>query len=253
MIEVENFFIYWPGRRNLRLGRQLQRNYRPGNPPGHISSVHLDRVWKKMDIYFPLMSMFMSTDKKPLLEFTRTFSNFIPLKRKSDLVYQLIHRWFCLASDMSKFHFEIGKLKEILLSNVYFQKFIDKCVSRFVNKLHIKVRTQCFAEKNREKKLWYSYFFWKDISREYIVVSKFVIEVPKFNKNVVICIITVKKVHDLSLKLLPETTILAYVSAHLLFCTYLLISNRKKHSSDTKHITLHVQTYCFNYLISRKL
>ena len=181
------------------------------------------------------------------------FSNFIPLKRKSDLVYQLIHRWFCLASDMSKFHFEIGKLKEILLSNVYFQKFIDKCVSRFVNKLHIKVRTQCFAEKNREKKLWYSYFFWKDISREYIVVSKFVIEVPKFNKNVVICIITVKKVHDLSLKLLPETTILAYVSAHLLFCTYLLISNRKKHSSDTKHITLHVQTYCFNYLISRKL
>ena len=39
---------------------------------------------------------------------------------------------------MSKFHFGIEKLKEILLSNGYFNKFIDKCISKFINKLYIK-------------------------------------------------------------------------------------------------------------------
>ena len=39
---------------------------------------------------------------------------------------------------MSKFHFEIEKLKEILLSNGYSNKFIDKCISKVMNKLYIK-------------------------------------------------------------------------------------------------------------------
>ena len=39
---------------------------------------------------------------------------------------------------MSKFHFEIEKLKEILLSNGYFNKSIDKCTSKFMNKLYFK-------------------------------------------------------------------------------------------------------------------
>ena len=39
-----------------------------------------------------------------------------------------------------------------------------------------------------------------------------------------ICVITVIKVRDLLLTLLQVITILAYISAHLLFCTYLLIS-----------------------------
>ena len=39
---------------------------------------------------------------------------------------------------MSKFHFEIEKLKEILLSNGYSNKFIDKCTCKFMNKLYIK-------------------------------------------------------------------------------------------------------------------
>ena len=38
---------------------------------------------------------------------------------KFGLVYTLLHRCFCLVSGMSKFHFEIEKLKEILLSNEY--------------------------------------------------------------------------------------------------------------------------------------
>ena len=39
---------------------------------------------------------------------------------------------------MSKFHFEIEKLKEILLSNGYSNKFIDKYILKFMNKLYIK-------------------------------------------------------------------------------------------------------------------
>ena len=39
---------------------------------------------------------------------------------------------------MSKFHFEIEKLKEIFASNRYFNKFIDKCISTFMNELYIK-------------------------------------------------------------------------------------------------------------------
>ena len=38
---------------------------------------------------------------------------------------------------MSKFHFEIEKLKEILLFNGYFNKSVDKCISKFLNKLYI--------------------------------------------------------------------------------------------------------------------
>ena len=42
------------------------------------------------------------------------FSSFIPLEQKFELVYTLLNRCFCLVSDMSMFHFEIEKLKEIL-------------------------------------------------------------------------------------------------------------------------------------------
>ena len=67
------------------------------------------------------------------------FSSFIPLACvKFGLVYTLLHRCFCLVSNMPKFHFEIEKLKEILLSNGYSNKFIDQCISKFMNKLYIK-------------------------------------------------------------------------------------------------------------------
>ena len=66
------------------------------------------------------------------------FSSFIPLEHKLGLVYTLLHRCFCLVSYMSKFHFENENLKEILLSNGYSNKFIDKCISKFMNKLYIK-------------------------------------------------------------------------------------------------------------------
>ena len=36
---------------------------------------------------------------------------------------------------MSKFHFEVAKLKEILLKNGYPSKIIDACVFKFLNKV----------------------------------------------------------------------------------------------------------------------
>ena len=54
------------------------------------------------------------------------------------MVYTLILRCFCLVSDVSKSHFEVEKLMEILLSDGYSNKFIDKCISKFMNKLYIK-------------------------------------------------------------------------------------------------------------------
>ena len=66
------------------------------------------------------------------------FSSFIPLEHKFRLVYTLLHRCFCLVSNMPKFYFEFEKLKEILLSNGYSNNFIDKCISKFMNKLYIK-------------------------------------------------------------------------------------------------------------------
>ena len=66
------------------------------------------------------------------------FFSFISLKQIFGLVYTLLHRSFCLVSDMSKFHLEIEKLKEIRLSNRYSNKFTNKCISKFMNKLYIK-------------------------------------------------------------------------------------------------------------------
>ena len=37
------------------------------------------------------------------------FSSFIPLEHEFELVYTLLHRCFCLVSDMSRLHFEIEK------------------------------------------------------------------------------------------------------------------------------------------------
>ena len=73
--------------------------------------------------------------------FTGVYINifsFMPLEHKFELVYTLLHRCFCLVCGMSKFHFEIEKLNEILLSNEYYNKFIYKCILKFMNKLYIK-------------------------------------------------------------------------------------------------------------------
>ena len=66
---------------------------------------------------------------------------------------------------------------------------------------YFKVRTQQFVS---EKFLFFFVIlsFYEDLTREYLVVLKFLLEVSKFKKNGLICVITIIKVYDLSLTLL---------------------------------------------------
>ena len=50
--------------------------------------------------------------KETFTEAYTNFPSFIPLEHKFGLVYTVLHHCFCLISDMSKFHFQIEKLKE---------------------------------------------------------------------------------------------------------------------------------------------
>ena len=53
-------------------------------------------------------------NKKTFIIDYTNFSSFIALEHKFGLVYILLDCCFCLVFDMSKFYFEIEKLKEIL-------------------------------------------------------------------------------------------------------------------------------------------
>ena len=64
------------------------------------------------------------------------FVSFMPIEYKFGLVYTLVYRCFNLVSDFSKFHFEVETLKKILRKNAYSLKFIDKCISKFLNKIY---------------------------------------------------------------------------------------------------------------------
>ena len=48
-----------------------------------------------------------------------------------------MNRCFNLSSDFLKFHHEVDKLKKILSKNAYPQKFIDKCIQKFLNNIFI--------------------------------------------------------------------------------------------------------------------
>ena len=52
-------------------------------------------------------------------------------------MYTLLHRSFTIVSDFSKFHFEVETLKETLHKNTYPTKFVDKCISKFVNNIFV--------------------------------------------------------------------------------------------------------------------
>ena len=77
------------------------------------------------------------TGEKPCLEAYTDFSCSILLD-KFRLLHKLLDNCPCLVSDMSRFYFEIEKLKELLLVNGYSNKFTDKCIFKFTNKLFVK-------------------------------------------------------------------------------------------------------------------
>ena len=66
--------------------------------------------------------------------FSGVYTNFISF---IGLVHTLLNRCFNLSSDFLKFHHEINKLKKILSKNAYPQKFIDKCIQKFLNNMFI--------------------------------------------------------------------------------------------------------------------
>ena len=73
-----------------------------------------------------------------------------------------------------------------------------------------KVRKHSFSENFQNKKIVFLIFLFplKDLTWEYLVVSKFLSEVPKFKENVLICVIIVIKVRDLLFTLLQIMAIL---------------------------------------------
>ena len=49
----------------------------------------------------------------------------------------MLFRCFSIYSSYENFHEETVKLKEIFKRNFYPEKFIDRCIKKFLNKLHV--------------------------------------------------------------------------------------------------------------------
>ena len=75
--------------------------------------------------------------------------------------------------------------------------------------VNLKLQISVFLKKFGIFLFIYSYSLWKDLSRDYLFVSKFLLEATKFKENVLICVIFVIKVRDLLLTLLQVLTMLA--------------------------------------------
>ena len=66
------------------------------------------------------------------------FGSFMPDVYKRGLVSTLLHRAFMISSSYVSFHNEIENLKKIFSKNGYRDRFVDKCIFRFLNKLYEK-------------------------------------------------------------------------------------------------------------------
>ena len=65
------------------------------------------------------------------------FDSCMPLNYKFNLVPSVIFRSFTICFDMPKFHQEICRIKDIFIKKGYSERFIDKCVKTFLNKVFI--------------------------------------------------------------------------------------------------------------------
>ena len=52
------------------------------------------------------------------------------------MIYNLVHKCFCIYSDWTQFHTELTLLKEIFRKNGYPENFIDKCSKKFLNNIY---------------------------------------------------------------------------------------------------------------------
>ena len=77
------------------------------------------------------------------------FKSFIPSDYKRGLVLTLLHRAYTINSSYEGIHNEITKLREILQRNGYAEKFIDRCILNFFNKIY-EVRKVICTVPNKE-------------------------------------------------------------------------------------------------------
>ena len=66
------------------------------------------------------------------------FDSFIPRGYKFNLKSTLIFRWYFIYCSMELFHKEIMQLKKIFEENGYDNKFFDRCLRTFLNKIYSK-------------------------------------------------------------------------------------------------------------------
>ena len=66
------------------------------------------------------------------------FGSFMPVTYKRGLVSTLLYRAYMINSTFFSLHTEIQNLKKIFSKNGYPSKFVDRCVSTFLNKLYEK-------------------------------------------------------------------------------------------------------------------
>ena len=86
--------------------------------------------------------------------FSRVFSHFdsfIPRGHKVNLVSTLIFRCYSICCSMELFHWEIMQLKEIFEKNGYGNKFFDRCLRTFLNKI--------YSQKVPQKKIFIFFSF----------------------------------------------------------------------------------------------
>ena len=62
------------------------------------------------------------------------YSSFIATEYKSNLITTLLYRTFTIVSDYHKLHKEIVKLKSVLRQYGYPTRFLDKIISKFLDK-----------------------------------------------------------------------------------------------------------------------
>ena len=101
-----------------------------------------------MNILFSNGKFSTTVYRKPT--FTGLFTNFesfIPITYKRGLINTLLFRYFNISSSYAIFHAEIEKFRQIMTKNGYAEKFFDKVVRSFLNKIFEKAPTELITPK----------------------------------------------------------------------------------------------------------
>ena len=75
------------------------------------------------------------------------FDSFLQFNYKFGTVYILAYRFYQICSNCTKLHTEFVCLKEFFLKTGYPENFINKCLKRFMDNMHIVKETTLKVEK----------------------------------------------------------------------------------------------------------